>query len=251
MILVLALIVAAPDATRASALFDEGNAAFLAGETVRAIAAYEALLSEGVASPELETNLAAAYFRQGKRGPAALHLERALYLDPADEDARADLIEIRRGNVDKLQGEAQDGEALSRALAPLPGRGGAIAFVGFWTLAWGLLAAHVLRPRALVLAVALAAGGFALAAGAVATGAAAWHRIALRRAVVVAASAPAREGPGERTTAQFEVHEGTALSVEDEAQGFRRVKLANGLSGWVPSAAVELVVPRGWSGTKG
>ena len=33
----------------------------------------------------------------------------------------------------------------------------------------------------------------------------------------------------------------------DEEQGFRRVRLANGLTGWVPAAAVELVVPRGWS----
>jgi SH3-like domain-containing protein len=114
-----------------------------------------------------------------------------------------------------------------------------------------LLAAHLLRARGLVLPAALAAFAFALAAGAIATGAAAWHRIALRRAVVVAASAPAREGPADRASVQFEVHEGTPLRVEDEAQGFRRVKLLNGLSGWVPAGAVEMVVPPAWSGANG
>ena len=82
-------------------------------------------------------------------------------------------------------------------------------------------------------------------------GAAVWHGVALRRAVIVATSTPAREGPSERTTTHFEVHEGTAVRVEDEEDGFRRIKLANGLVGWVPSAAVELVVPPGWAGQNG
>jgi hypothetical protein len=38
------------------------------------------------------------------------------------------------------------------------------------------------------------------------------------------------------------------VRIEDEEAGFRRIKLANGLVGWVPSAAVELVVPPGWAG---
>ena len=85
------------------------------------------------------------------------------------------------------------------------------------------------------------------AAALVTAGAAAGHRLSLRRAVVVAQAAPAREGPSDRTVSHFEVHEGTALRIEDEDQGFRRVKLANGLTGWVPAAAVEPVVPAGWS----
>ena len=38
------------------------------------------------------------------------------------------------------------------------------------------------------------------------------------------------------------------MRVEDEEPGFRRVKLANGLTGWVPAPSVELVVPPGWAG---
>ena len=82
---------------------------------------------------------------------------------------------------------------------------------------------------------------------AVTVGSAAAHRLTLRRAVVVALAAPAREGPSDRAASHFEVHEGTALRIEDEDQGFRRVKLANGLTGWVPATAVEPVVPPGWS----
>src|SRR5919202_1818836 len=141
----------APEA-RGNALFDQANAAYLSGETSRAVAGYEALLQEGAVSPELETNLGAAYFRQGKRGLAALHLERALFLDPSDDDARADLQEVRRGNVDKLEGEQDEGgmEALARILAPLPGRAACVALVALWCAAWGLLGLNVLRPQSAV-----------------------------------------------------------------------------------------------------
>ena len=213
------------------------------------MAGYEALLEEGLASPELETNLGAAYLRQGKRGLSALHLERALFLDPSDDDARADLLEVRRGNVDKLEGEAEDGgaEALARALAPLPGPAAAVALVALWSLGWGLLGANVLRPRTALGTSAIACFLLAGAAALVTVGSAAAHRLTLRRAVVVAQAAPAREGPSDRAASHFEVHEGTALRIEDEDQGFRRVKLANGLTGWVPATAVEPVVPPGWS----
>ena len=92
-------------------LFSDANAAYLSGDLARASASYEALVAEGMTSSELETNLGAAWLRQGKRGLAALHFERALVLDPGDDDARADLLEVRRGNVDKLEGESEEGEA--------------------------------------------------------------------------------------------------------------------------------------------
>ena len=72
--------------------------------------------------------------------------------------------------------------------------------------------------------------------------------MAMQRAVVVAQSVPSREGPAEKSVSHFEVHEGTTVRVEDEDGQYRRVKLANGLTGWVPSSAVELVVPPGWAG---
>ena len=241
--------VSVPPEARGNALFDHANAAYLSGDLSRAVAGYEALLEEGVVSPELETNLGAAYLRQGKRGLAALHLERALFLDPSDDDARADLLEVRRGNVDKLEGEPEEGgaEALARVLAPLPGRAAAVALVALWSLGWGLLAACLLRPRPSLGPSAAACFVLAAAASLVTAGSATSHRLTLRRAVIVAPAAPAREGPGDRAASHFEVHEGTALRVEDEDRGYRRVRLANGLSGWVSSSVVEPVVPPGWS----
>jgi tetratricopeptide (TPR) repeat protein len=238
----------------AEALFADANAAFLSGDLSRATALYEALLAEGVASPEVETNLGAALQRQGKRGAAALHFERALFLAPSDDDARADLLEIRKANVDRLEGESDDGgaEVLTRLSGPLLGNASAFALLALWMLAWIALGLRLYRPDLLRLAPlgSISAALFAAAAVAalVAAGAAAGHRLGLRRAVVIATSAPAREGPDPRSASPFEVHEATPVRVDDRQNGFVRIRLANGLTGWVAQSAVELVVPPRWGG---
>jgi Bacterial SH3 domain len=246
----LAILLAAAEPASAQ-LFADANAAFLSGDASRAITAWEALVSEGILSTELETNLGAGYLRQGRRGLAALHFERALFLEPRDDDARADLMSVRRGNVDRLEGDLDDGETevAARLLRPIPGPAVAIALVLLWSAAWVLAAMRLLHLGPLWISPA-AAGCFggAILCALLTWGSAAGREIALQRAVVVAPSVPAREGPGDKSVSRFEVHEGTTVRVEDEEPGFRRVKLANGLTGWIPSSSVELVVPPGWAG---
>ncbi|HEX4385675.1 MAG TPA: hypothetical protein VH083_22095, partial [Myxococcales bacterium] len=181
-------------------LFSDANAAYLSGDVQRATSSYEALVSEGVASATLETNLGAAYLRQGKRGLAALHFERALFLDAGDDDARADLTELRRGNVDKLEGESDEGgtETVSRLLAPLPGSAAAILFLVSWATAWTLSGLRVFGGRRALGAWAIVSFVVALLSALVTWGAAEGHKLALQRAVVVAPSAAAREGPQEK-----------------------------------------------------
>jgi len=248
--------IAGPDPILSERLFDDANAAFLSGDLPRAIAAWQALLEEGYASVELETNLGTALLREGKRGLAALHYERALFLDPSDDDARTDLLELRRSNVDKLEGESEDGgpDALFRLFAPLPGRALALVLLVAWALACALFGARWISP-ALARNQALATSAWVALALAILTGAAsaasaAAYKIALQRAVLTASETPAREGPQASAASGFEVHEGTLVRVEDEQAGFSRIRLQNGLTGWVSSDAVERVVLPRWGGER-
>src|SRR6185295_4805742 len=74
----------------------------------------------------------------------------ALFLDPGDDDARADLLELRRGNVDRLEGDADEGGAgpLPRILGALPGASATLALFGLWTAFWILLGLRLLRGGA-------------------------------------------------------------------------------------------------------
>jgi hypothetical protein len=245
---------AGPDPVLSEHLFDDANGAFLSGDLPRATAAYQALLEEGVVSVELETNLATALLRENQRGLAALHYERALFLDPGDDDARADLVELRRNNVDRLEGESDDGgsDALFRVFAPLPGKAAAILLIASWALACLFAGARRFSTAFAARRETATAAWFFLALAALSAllsfASSESYKVALRRGVMTAASTPAREGPQAKAASSFEVHEGTLVRVEDEQSGFARVRLANGLTGWVPSDSVERVVLPRWGG---
>ena len=238
------------DKNEVAAILDEiGTLLELQGENSFRSNAYH---NGARAIQQLETNLGAAYLRQGKRGLAALHFERALVLAPGDDDARHDLGELRRTNVDKLEGADEQGpaEILARALAPLPGSVAALVLIAAWSLAWALLALAVARPARLLGAplgtAALGCLLLSIICAAVSAGSAIGRGLALRRAVIVAQAAAAHEGPSAKSKSPFEVHEGTAVSVEETLAGFSRIKLANGLTGWVEASALEKVVPQSW-----
>jgi len=57
-------------------------------------------------------------------------------------------------------------------------------------------------------------------------------------AVIVAPSLPVREGPRESYKSTFEVHEGLKVRVVDQEGAFRRIRLSNGLQGWVSASGV-------------
>jgi hypothetical protein len=166
--------------------------------------------------------------------------QRALRLDPGDADVRANLALAQAENVDRVLG-AQSPPFLSRAVARLPPGPAVAAFAALWLALWLALAARLLLPRArgLLAAVALAgAVGSILAGGALAARAA---QLGEATAVVIAPVAPVREAPDDVLRPAFELHEGTVLRVLEVRGGAARVRLANGLEGWVASAALVAV----------
>jgi tetratricopeptide (TPR) repeat protein len=73
-------------------LFQEGNAAYEAGDYGRAIALYDSLHATGLASTASWYNLGNAHFEAGHTAEAVLNYERALRLAPARKDIRNNLL---------------------------------------------------------------------------------------------------------------------------------------------------------------
>jgi tetratricopeptide (TPR) repeat protein len=230
--LALAVALAAADP---AARFAEANARLEAGDPDGAARLYEALLADGLESPALHANLGAARLRAGRRGPAVASFERALRLDPRDEDARADLAVARgrsAGGVDR--------PFLARVVERTPDAWAAAAFAAPWATLFVLLAVARrarARRRALLrlgaaLAAVLAALGASLLAGRVAERGAAV-------AIVVAAEAPLREGPEEALRPSLRLPEGTAIRLLETRGGAARVRLASGAEGWVRTSDLE------------
>lgn len=74
----------------------EGNAAFEAGDFVKAAKIYESLIDQGSGSSSLYYNLGNSQFRLGEYGRAILSYERAKLISPRDPDLRANLALTRK-----------------------------------------------------------------------------------------------------------------------------------------------------------
>ena len=79
-----------------------GDSAYAKGDYQAAIEAYQAILADNSISPEIYYNLGNAYYKTSEIGKAILNYERALLLDPSDEDIRFNLELARSKAVDKV-----------------------------------------------------------------------------------------------------------------------------------------------------
>ena len=219
-----------------------GNDAFLRGDYAAAVTAYEQLDRQEILSPELDYNLGNAYYRLGQLGRAIWAWERALDLDPDADDARYNLQQARKGVERRVHDKIEGADRESIWIR-------AVAALTLSTETWLFLALYVsffvflgLRLRARRApgghddapgwgAIAGVLGVMAALAGALLVG-----RLALDRvpyAIVLGDEVPAKEGadPNYRTT--FDVHAGLRVRVLDRDQDWVRIRLANGLEGWV------------------
>lgn len=95
----------------ALSLTEKGDSAYEADNYVQAEQYYLSALKEEGASPSLYYNIGNACYRQGNLGKAVVNYERALKLDPTDEDARANLEFVQGKLADK---QLDDGSIMTR-----------------------------------------------------------------------------------------------------------------------------------------
>jgi tetratricopeptide (TPR) repeat protein len=226
-------------------LFDQAGAAYREGRYDEAAKEYGSILDQGIEDPRVHYNLANAYFKLGKLGPAILQYERTLRLDPSDDEARDNLALARGLLRDKVsEPEMQyPVRVLKETLETVPQGAIAAAFLVFWIAAWGIaglvpVTASWVRRRL------LGYGALALGLVAITFGAALLYQMRQTTAgigIVMADRVDVRSGPGEENTVLFTVHEGTRMELRHSLETWTQVSLPNGLSGWIPASAVEKV----------
>jgi tetratricopeptide (TPR) repeat protein len=191
-------------------------------------------------STELFFNLGNAYFKDNKIGPAILSYERALWLDPSDPDARANLKFVR--NTAGLF------ESPKVWWQMVPGWASLNAWGWTASISWFLLSialvlrgwrreprwASVLKPVIAVLAVTLAVSAASLVI-----------RIPdMNRAVVLTADAPLRMAPAVKSPAPTTLRAGDLVRVESRRGSYYYLETEDGKTGWATDHEVEPIVPR-------
>jgi len=224
--------------------FKEANESFLHGEYDKAIEGYRAILSSGINSPDVHYNLGNAYLASGRRGMAALHYERALVLNPRDDDARSNIEFATRHLQDEpafMPGLKTPVEGFFRAMPLTPVLAIALAA---WALTFSLLLtrrffmAGAVRRRlsAVLVPIAIvAAVGCALSAGGV------WVSEYRPRCVTLSDTAELKEGPSDSFKSVVTLREGVTAGLRDHEGAWVRIVLPSGVAGWVRADAVEKI----------
>ncbi|MSP62106.1 MAG: tetratricopeptide repeat protein [Myxococcales bacterium] len=219
--------------------FERANQAYLHGDFKGAIDAYEQVVAAGVVHEDLHYNLANAYFRADRLGPAILHYERALLLDPSQEDTEANLKLARDTAAarwqDRLQGAEKD-PLWMRALAPFTLGGLTLIFLGLYCGLFLLaLVVYLVRPgfvRTALGVLLVFVGLGTLFAGSL-LGGRWWLANRVEQGIVLPDELAVKEGSGADYQTSFLIHGGLRLRVTVREGEWIRVRLANGLEGWV------------------
>jgi plasmid maintenance system antidote protein VapI len=244
----LVVLVVAGSPVRAESpedVFDAACRAYEQGHWDAAADGFRSLLRYGLADARLEYNLANTEYKRGHLGEAILHYERARRLNPSDADTVANLAIARSKLRDIVEDES--GVGVVHALRAAQDQ------LGVSTQAWLLLGCLWLIA-AVVTWCGSRAGGFTPGWGWTLAGLllvtllvflsfrATWSRLdGTPRAVVLKPSVEALAGPGPNNAALFTLHEGIAVTIESEREGWLQVSLPNGLTGWVERDAAERI----------
>jgi tetratricopeptide (TPR) repeat protein len=221
--------------------FSQGNALYGGGDYFRAATAYEIMVHSGIYSGNLFDNLGNTYARLGQPGRAVLNYRRALALDPADAEARANLASLPGHPA------APDGSWLNRQthlpdidLWPIAGAGAGL--LGLASMCLGRRTPWRRLVAALGLGVCLWCAGAAWWLDGGSKNAAA--------AIVVNEQSRVLDTPAVNSKPITNLPAGSEVRVLSTQGAWVYVLLADGARGWLAASAVERIIPPGYGSTK-
>ena len=218
--------------------FEQANATYNAGNYDSAMMFYEQILATDVESVPLYYNMGNAYYKMREYPMAIYCYEKALKLDPSNDDVRTNLEIANLAIVDKIEPVPQSfivkgWNGLKHKLS-----GDEWAYVSIGTFALLLVAVYLfLRARRTAWRKLGFFGGivvFIVLALSVLFAAQLKHAVSKQdHAIVMTPTVTVKSSPNEASVDLFVLHEGTKVTLLDEADGWNKIRIANGSVGWL------------------
>lgn len=229
-----------------ASIWKSAEDAYTMGDFDGAIKNYESLLSSGASSASLFYNLGNAYYRKGIIGKSILNYERALKLDPSDDDARHNLELARTHTLDKIDNVPEFilFSWVRNLRISLSSNTWAVLSLVFLAVALALLLLFNFSRRSssrklffiiamicLLLMVLSYLFSLSLArqAGSSDT------------AIVVENIGSVKSAPAAGGNSIFVLHEGTKVKILEKVQDWSRVEISDGRQGWIKSSDIEII----------
>lgn len=234
------------NALSSDTLWSRANSAYIQNNYRQAIELYNAILARNEHSAKLYFNLGNAYFKENSLGRSILNYNRALLLEPEDEDAAYNLSLANARTVDKIDTVPEF--FLKEWLCALAQSLGTNSWtwisiialtIGFAATMLWLLAASMSRRK-----LGFYLGTVAMLIAFASTFFAHYQRSRIlnsNEAVITNLMAPVKSSPDEGSKDIFVLHEGTKIRVGEELGGWSEITLSDGNKGWMLSSALERI----------
>jgi tetratricopeptide (TPR) repeat protein len=230
--------------SQTDALFDEANEAYNAGDYQTAIALYGQILEEDLHSAELYFNLGNAHYKLNEIGPSIYYYEKALLLDPNDSEIKNNLAYAQNMRLDAIENMPKT--TLNKVYDDVLG---VFSFDQWAKLAVILSMAFVatylfyyFSRSALKKRIAFISSMVILFWGIVCVTLSYLGYQQYKNdnpAIVFAEEVKITSEPNSRGQVVFTLHEGTKVNVLDEFEGWSKIKIADGQTGWLPAEHIK------------
>ena len=200
-------------------LLDSANLAYSKGEYSKAAQLYENIVGKGLEAPEVYFNLGNAYYKANNIAFAILNYERALKLDPDNEDFNFNLKLANQKTEDKIDAAPQLflTQWKNGLVDLMTEKGWAQLCIGLIILALLLFAIYITMQKRGLKQLGFF-GGTTLVVLSITTFFIAQHKYSLTKnnnnAIITSPSITVTGSPNEKGTKLFILHEGTTLVVK-------------------------------------
>lgn len=246
LISILILILGLTAYAQSEALFNRATESYNVGEYQKAVDSYLEILDNGNHSGELYYNLGNTYYKLNEIAPSIYYYEKALLLKPNDAEITNNLAYAQNMTLDAIDKMPETG--LSKIYGNIIGflsfdQWGytAIFFMILFVLLY--IAFHYFRYSSRKrIAFVSSIVSLLIAVVSVAFAFLQYNKFKVDRpAIVFTSESSVKSEPNKRSQEAFALHEGTKVYVLDELNDWKKIKIADGTTGWIPAEDIKLL----------
>ncbi len=243
---ILLFVVYASLASSPQQLLEDANEAYKRSEYAHAAELYEEILDQNLESAELYYNLGNAYYKSNRIGPAILNYERALRLDPLDENIQHNLEVAHTRTVDRIDQlpmlfyerwymalwtmQSLDGWAVTTIILIIL----MLAVTSLYLFSRTIMLKKVSFYTMLLLLVMVLMSGFFIRKQ--------YKRLhASHEGIVMQTRVTAKSSPSMQSPDLFLLHEGTKVDIRTTLGQWYEISLPNGNVGWIKNESIEII----------
>ena len=221
--------------------FGDGNAAYDEGNYEQAMTFYNSIVEAGMESADLYYNMGNTYYKMKDYPHAILYYEKALKLNPGDEDTRVNLEIANLAVVDKINPIPQSFLARwwNNLKSLFSADGWAWMSVGLFAVLLTCLFAFLMSRRTGIRKFGFFVGMVALLCLTISVVFAVGNYRAMSRhdeAIVMTPTVTVMSSPSNESVGLFVLHEGAKVWVLDSARDWNKIRIADGSVGWLPAS---------------